>query len=223
MRRWMMAMIGLGALALAAPLAFLADTPPAPAADHLDPPTRTDGNAGSARPDIPADIADVYAWHSNDSVVVAMTFAGPRPGTIAASYDRDVLYTFNIANGFPRTTPTFQIQVRFGADASKGPNQFGVQFSGLPGNTVIEGPVETVLTRNGIKAFAGLVDDPFTFDLLGFRATRTAGTLNFSNSRDFFFRQNDTAVIVEIPRSMLQNGSQPLDIWATAARFGGLL
>jgi hypothetical protein len=83
--------------------------------------------------------------------------------------------------------------------------------------------VETVLTRNGIKVFAGLVDDPFTFDVQGFRATRATGTLSFSSSRDFFFRQNDTATIIEIPRSMLQNGSQPLDIWATSARFGGLL
>ena len=223
MRRWMWPLIGVGALAVAAPLAFLADTAPAPAADHLDPPTRTDGNAGPARPDIPADIADVYAWHTADNVVIAMTFAGPRPGSFAASYDRDVLYTFNVANGFPRTTPTYQIQVRFGQDLSKGANQFGMRVTGLPGNTVIEGPVETVLTANGIKAFAGLVDDPFTFDLLGFRATRTAGTLNFSNSRDFFFRQNDSAIILEIPRQMLQNGTQPLDIWATAARFGGLL
>lgn len=223
MRRLMWPLIGLGALALVAPLAFLADTAPAPAADHLDPPTRTDGLMGAVHPDVPADIADVYAWYTDTSVVIAMTFAGPQPGPNPAVYDRDVLYTFNVANAFPRTTPTFQIRVRFGQDISKGANQYGVQFSGLPGGNSIEGPVETVLSRNGIKAFAGLVDDPFTFDLQGFRTSRTSGTLAFSNSRDFFFKQNDTAMIVEIPRSLVQNGSQPLDIWATSARFGGLL
>ncbi|MCW5761029.1 MAG: hypothetical protein KIS90_14770, partial [Phenylobacterium sp.] len=46
------------------------------AADHLDPPTRTDP-AFDTTPDRSADIADIYAWHTADNLVLALTFAGP--------------------------------------------------------------------------------------------------------------------------------------------------
>lgn len=206
---------------LAVPLAFLAAERIAPAADHLDPPTRTDP-ALDTRPDLAADIADVYAWYTPTKVIIAYTFAGPQPGTAAPVYDRDVLYGINISNSGNRSVPTIAIRFRFGVDNSSGSPQYGVQVSGLPGVTgSITGPVEQDLTKDGVIVRAGLFDDPFVFDLQGFRTTTATGTLSFNNMRNFFAAQNDTALVVEIPRDRLQNGTNPLGIYVTSARFGG--
>ena len=214
---------GTGVLVAVAPLALLLSDGQAPAADHLDPPARTDA-AFDTTPDVPADIADVYTWYTDTSVVIIMTFAGPTAGTQPAFYDRNVLYTINISNAEPTDTSEFKIRVRFGQDTAAGANQYGVKFSGLPGVAGdIVGPVESDLVRDGVKVRAGLFDDPFFFDLQGFRATRDTGTLAFSSSRNFFNGQNDTAIVMEIPRSRLQNGSSRLDIWGQTARFGGNL
>uniref|UniRef100_UPI0009E9961C DUF4331 family protein n=1 Tax=unclassified Sphingomonas TaxID=196159 RepID=UPI0009E9961C len=215
---------GIGAILIAAPLAFMAAEQFSPAADHLDPPTRTD-SAFDASPDRAADIADLYAWHTDTSVILALTFSGPQATTLPATYDRDVLYTINVSNDGSRTTPTIPIRVRFGEDTSRPGNQFGVSVSGLPGvaGGPISGPVETDLARDGVTVRAGLFDDPFFFDLQGFRTTRMTGTLSFDRNRDFFAGQNLTAVVIEIPRARIANGNNPVDVWATTARFGGQL
>lgn len=210
----------LGGALMALPLAFLSADYSTKAADHLDPPLRTDKDVAGARPDIPADIADVFAWYTNDSVILVLTFAGPQPTNMAPFYDRDVLYTINVSNGGARTDPEFQIRFRFGFDGQSP----GVQFTGIPGTTgALTGPVQTTLTQGNVKAIAGIFEDPFFFDLLGFRETRDTGTLAIRNTRDFFRGQNDTSVVIEIPRSAILNNNQPLDIWATTARFGGNL
>lgn len=218
---------GAAALALAAAIpaaVFLLPGAPAPAADHLDPPTRTDAEMGATSPDVPADIADVFAWHSDSSIIVALTFAGPKEANAPGVYDRDVLYTINISTAAPAATPEFQIRVRFGEDTTKAGTQNGVRFEGIPGVTgTIEGPVETTFTKDGVTARAGLFQDPFFFDLLGFRETRSMNTLRFNNQRDFFLNKNDTGFVIEIPRSRISTGSNPIDVWATAARFGARL
>lgn len=225
MRDWR---FGAGALAViaAVPTAILlVPDASAPAADHLDPPTRTDAEMGATAPDVPADIADVFAWHTDTSIILGLTFAGPRSNALPGLYDRDVLYTINVSTAEPRQTPEFQIRVRFGEDTTKPGEQFGVRLEGVPGvNGTMEGPVETTLTKDGVTARAGLFEDPFFFDLIGFRETRSMGTLRFNNQRDFFLKQNDTGFVVEIPRSRLSTGGgNPIDVWATTSRFGGRL
>ncbi len=211
--------VGLALAAIAATAIFPGQL--TRAADHLDPPSRTDP-AMDPTPDIPADIADVYSWHTADSVVIALTFAGPQPTTRAANYDRNVLYTVNISNAGARADAEIPIQIRFGPGG--GANEFGVQVTGLPGVTgALVGPVETDLVSNGVTVRAGLFDDPFFFDLVGFRQTVSTGTLAFDNQRNFFAGQNLTAIVMEIPRSRIENGTNPIGIWATTARFGGQL
>jgi hypothetical protein len=210
----------LGGTLFALPLALVSADYMTKAADHLDPPTRTDKDVPGAHPDVPADIADVFAWYTPTSIVIAVTFAGPQPGNMPPTYDRDVLYTINISNAGARTDPEIQIRYRFGFDGQSP----GVQFTGIPGTTgPLSGPVQTVLQQGEVKAVAGVFDDPFFFDLLGFRETRSTGTLAIRNTRDFFAGTNDTAVVVEIPRSAILVNNGPLDIWATTARFGGNL
>lgn len=189
------------------------------AADHLDPPGRTD-LAVDATPDLPADIADIFAWHSGDTVKVIVTFGGPSSPTQPASYDRDVLYKILISTAAPADTAEAVITVRFGP--GQGPNEWGVRFEGVPGvSGVIEGPVETTLVKDGVKARAGLFDEPFFFDLQGFRETRSLGAIRFQNTRNFFDANNDTAIVLEIPKDRFAGATMPLGFWTTTARFGG--
>lgn len=193
----------------------------ATSADHLDPPGRTDGGV-DPNPDIPADIADVFAWHSGTTTKIAMTFAGPvaAAATTPLYYDRDVLYKINISTAAPGNTPEFVIKYRFGK--GKGPNEWGVRIEGVPGvDGVIEGPVETNLEKNGVKARVGLFDEPFFFDLIGFRETRSTGVLRIRNDRNFFDGQNDTAIVLEIPDSYLGSGVTNIGLWGQTLRFGG--
>ena len=189
------------------------------AADHLDPPARTDILVDST-PDRAADIADIFAWHTANSVVIILTFAGPNPTTAPAFYDRDVLYKINISNTDPVTTTNIPITFKFGKGA--GANQFGVQVTGVPGvNGPIVGPVETTLVKDGVTVRAGLFDEPFFFDLQGFKETVATGKLSFNNKRNFFAGQNDTAIVIEIPSDRLNNAGHVLNIWGSTARFGG--
>ncbi len=223
MRRRSKFLLAGGGVLLAIPLAIMTAETFAPAADHLDPPTRTDP-AQDTTPDAPADIADVYAWHTDSKVIIAMTFSGPQATTLPATYDRDVLYTINISNGPDKSVPTIPVSIRFGRDTAASGTQFGVKISGLPGvSGDLVGPVETNLTKDGVIARVGLFDDPFFFDLQGFRATTSTGTLTFDKNRNFFAGQNLTAIVLEIPRDRIANGSNRIGIWGTTARFGGQL
>jgi hypothetical protein len=188
------------------------------AADHFDPPARTDPLV-AATPDRAADIADIYTWQQADSVVIVLTFAGPQPANTPATYDPDVLYTINISNADFPTDPEIQIRFKFGKDGQN----VGVEVDGLPdGGGPLIGPVEQTLSRNGILVRAGLYDDPFFFDLQGFKDSKATGNLSFNKDRNFFNGQNDTAMVLQIPTAMLNKG-QVLNMWATTARFGGQL
>lgn len=209
--------IAIGGLAIAAAAASLAPGIGIFAADHLDPPARTDP-AMDGTPDRAADIADIYAWHTDTSVIVAMTFAGPQATDQPATYDQDVLYSINISNQMPRTTTDIPIEIRFGTGAG---NQYGINVSGLPGVTgPLVGSVETDLMKDGVKVRAGLFDDPFFFDLQGFKDTASSGTLMFDSMRDFFAGQNLTGVVIEIPKDRIDTGAL-VDVWGSTARFGG--
>ena len=217
------ALMAGGAALIALPLAFQLSERIAPAADHLDPPARTDP-AVDQTPDMAADIADVFAFTDGPATVLIVTFAGPQATDRPAVYDPDVLYTINISNDGSRTTPNIPITFQFGQDMQANGDNFGVRVRGVPGVVGdLAGPVETNLQSNGVRVRAGLFDDPFFFDLQGFRETASTGTLAFDNTRDFFAGQNLTAVVISIPTARLASGANPLDIWATTARFGGQL
>lgn len=111
------------------------------AADHLDPPTRTNVGANS---DVAADIADVFLFHTPTTVVVSVTGAGPQGADVGPIYDRNVVTLVHLSNVGVPTTDEFVIDVRYGRDAG---NRWGVQFKGVPGASApIVGPVQTNLT-----------------------------------------------------------------------------
>lgn len=207
--------------ALAVPLAFLAGERPVPAADHLDPPARTNPNNDST-PDFPADIADLYVTHDASKVTISVTFGGPAATTLPARYDKDVLFTIAISNRAPRTTADTKIVFQYGQESGVANGPWGVRVRGVPGvDGEIIGSVDRIIEQDGVRIFTGLTDDPFFFDSQGLTETRQTGTLSFRNTRNFFAAQNITAFVIEIPRERLENGTNELDFWVLADRRGG--
>ncbi|MGH1342275.1 MAG: DUF4331 family protein [Nannocystales bacterium] len=170
----------VGGIALLAAASMTLGSQEVVAADHADAPgTMADGAA---------DIADFYAWHTDDGKIVAViTFAALQGPGAEALYDPDVLYTVHIDNTATAaglTTPQnplpddnsndnesdIQINVRF---AQNGLGDWGVQIENLPGvDGAIQGAVGTEIDGgDGNLAQAGTFDDPFFFDLAGFQAT----------------------------------------------------
>jgi hypothetical protein len=203
----------------ALPLLAIGSDQASVAADHFDPPTRVDATV-AANPDIPADLADLYVFQTATSLVIAEGFAGPRPSSIASTYDRDVLYTIFVSNTGDKTVPEFKIQWRVAPDKTN-PAAFGVMFTGLPGVAApLIGPAETTLTApNGVKAMIGLFDDPFNFDAAGLTETRATGRLSIRNDRNRFTLQNTMAVVFEIPLSLVRSGTDPIAAWGTSQRI----
>ncbi len=170
----------VGGIALLAAASMTFGSQEVVAADHADAP----GTSGDGA----ADIADFYAWHTDDGKVVAIiTFAPLQGGGAEAQYDRDVLYTVHIDNTAAAgglATPLaplpddnsndnesdIQINVRFGQN---GLDDWGVQVENLPGVAeTVQGAVGTMIDGgDGNMAQAGTYDDPFFFDLVGFQTT----------------------------------------------------
>ncbi len=207
MRKTRLITLTLGAGAVAA-LAFC--TSGVFAADHFEAP--------GTMIDLAGDITDVYAWTSDDKLVAVLDFAGLQGAGVPATYDPDVLYGIHIDNTAPfDNEPDISIWVRFGQN---GAGEWGVQVVDLPGaDTPIEGAVETTITdSNGLRVFAGLREDPFFFDLDGFKATLMTGTVMMVSTNDSFAGLNVTSIVVEMDAATAGGGSDNIQLWATSGR-----
>lgn len=195
------------------------------AADHLDPPSRTDIRFDPTI-DLPADIADIYAWSTATHLNMVYTFAGPNTANAAANYDPQVRYRFHLSTAGRIDDDEHTIVAQFGP--GQGGN--GIRVDGLPGTGRLIGPVERILTQDGIRVYAGLRHDPFFFDVLGFRETVSSGTLAIRNDRDFFAGGNDTLIAIQIPIDRVARDTNGdgrvdtrIDVWVDAFRKGGQL
>lgn len=202
-------------LALGAGVAWLGRG--ARAADHFDPPARVNIGANS---DIAADIADVFIWNTATTVTMAITGSGPSVQGLPGFYDTNLVFLIHISNDGNPATDEATIDIRYGRDPS---GKFGVQFLNIPGASgPIVGPVQTILTDGPVvKAIAGVFDDPFFFDAEGFTETRATGVLSIRNTRNIFAGKNDTSFVMEVPRSAIANGANPITIWAESRRIPG--
>jgi len=203
------------------------------AADHADAPLTMADSA--------ADIADVYAWYTdNDTIVVVLTFAGLRAPGDEVPYDSDTLYTIHIDNTGDQAEKAdyldnnndnesdIRINVRFGQNNV---DEWGVQFNGVPGadDETFDGPVQEAITNGGATVIAGNFDDPFFFDFEGFQNTRMnllddADPLDVAFAGiagvpvDFFAGTNVAAIVVEVPigPTVDRNPDNFIQIWATS-------
>lgn len=209
------------ALCMAFMLALVAI--PALAADH--------GDAPLVKEDPAADIADLYAWHTDDGKLnLILTFAGAQMPTAdqSGTYDTDVLYTVHVAyrEDFGETPEKaaydadYEIHIRFGENDS---GDYGVQVMNLPGGgDALVGPVETSLVDGaGNTVWVGLTEEPFFFDLEGFQDTLATGTVKFNPERDFFAGKNCTAIAIQMDLDTALDGESNGYFWASTGRIGG--
>ncbi|MCB2053875.1 MAG: DUF4331 family protein [Geminicoccaceae bacterium] len=212
MRTWTMP--ALAGLALAGALSFTPQV--GRSADHREAP------AVDLRP--ASDINDIYAFVSPTTpgnVVLIMTvnpvadpdFAGTyafSPNTryrIAADVNGDVVFDRYVDLFF---TPVANGSQTFTAFLPGGRKIVGTT---TPGTVRPSGPNEPIINSspdNRIKIFAGLTDDPFFFDGVGF-SRALAGTGGF-RGEDSFAGFNVSSIVIELPASLIAGSSKKIQI-----------
>jgi len=205
---------------------------PARTADHRDAP--------GVNEDPRADINDIYVFVNPNSgnVVLAMTVnpfqIGGAPGI---AFGQDVLYEFKIDNTgddvedlvvqttFTAVVPAPGVQ-QFNVRGPAKPRMAGAASSLLLQDApAISGPADGTVSQgsgNILKAFAGVRDDPFFFDLIfGFRllGISPGGPLTRPGGIDFFAGINCSILAVEVAPSALKGSAgNILRVWGTTGR-----
>lgn len=212
---------------------------PAGAADHVDAP-------GLMPPggNFQLDITDIYAWRArNGNTVLALnvnglTKPGQEPvfasGVPGVRSTRGVAYWLRIDNDGDAVSDV-DLQVTFGQPAKNGVQRLTVRREGkllVSGRTTAPGArIVTVNRQNGVKAYAGLRDDPFFFDLAGYLDIlaaldddKTNDAKSFvgctSPRTDFFKGLNVSAIVLELPPTLLTGASSSIGVWG-ATTVGG--
>ena len=217
------------AVALALALVMLmSPLPLVRAADHAES-TSVAGDPG-------ADIADVFAFldpTDNTKVVLAMDVEGfvvPSEALNLSFFSSEILYRFEIENTGD-AIPDQTIDITFTPQTSRSQPQTATIR--LPGTRTVRSTFNsftapttvqtlnatanpfTVTTdsRSGASFFAGLTDDPFYFDIVGFN--RFVGSVlggtpdgtRLQRARDSFAGYNIHMIAVEIPAAMLRGSN----------------
>lgn len=189
------------------------------AADH--------GDAPAASVERSADINDVYLFldpTDNSRVVILLTVHGfivPAEAANFGIFDPNLGYLFDLETTGD-AIPDHQIEVTFTEkiNTAATPQTVFIGSSFFPTfiaqttvpnlNPTGPAPVITNDPVTGISFFAGLVDDPFFFDIPGFSrfvGSVLAGTPNpaaFNRGRDSFAGYNTLAIGLSIPLSYLR-------------------
>lgn len=231
-----------GACVTAAAVA-LAPSPEADAADHNDPvrvqasgPRLPGGVVEVKNGDPQGDLADMFAWHTEDDLVVILTW---RTDPADAELDADVVYGIHIDNDrdlSPSDPADIDIWIRY-AQARDGSGEWGQQVEGLPG---VAGKVVSAVgeesTVDGMRMVTGLFDDPFVFDLDGFFNGLSVALGNaapadpspladrpfgFDNRNDTFAGTNVGAFVLQIPLDKVRDHGDELHLWGTSRALPG--
>lgn len=200
--RMITGLVAAGTVAAAVP--FLSNV--VSAADHLDAPKTTANQA--------ADITDIYAWHTDDAkIVVVLNFAGLGEAGAQPVLDDKIVYGVHVDNDGDNQAD-FDTWVRFGKNGS---GEWGVQVVDLPGgNTPVSGALGDGIDAGlGLRAWAGLADDPFFFDLEGFKDTLTSGTISFMSGRDTFAKTNVMAIVLQMSADAVLGGGNTIQVWGS--------
>ncbi|MGV3485389.1 MAG: DUF4331 family protein [Planctomycetaceae bacterium] len=157
-------------------------------ADHQDSPLVTPNGA--------LDINDLYAFQSpqNPANVVMIMTVNPFAGVMSpTAFSTRGVYEFNVDTDGD-AVPNFAYRFYF-SPVRQGAQRFVVVERN--GKVLVSGITgKTTSIRNGGKVTAGLFDDPFFFDLAGFR-----NGLMFTGA-NAFAGVNVSAIVLEVPRSL---------------------
>jgi hypothetical protein len=225
-------------LLLAVGLVLIATIPlltvtPIQAADHLEAPF--------VAQDVDADIADVYAFldpNDNSQVILAIDVSGfvvPAEVLNQCCFSSTVVYRLEIENTGD-AIPDRSIDITFTEQNNRRATQTatiklpdGRTFNALttiqrqPGNVNdVSLPNNLRVTTDpatGVKFFAGLTDDPFFFDIIGFNRyvikltdrNPTAKT-DLTRGRDSFAGFNIHMMVLSVPATMLRGNSNIIGI-----------
>ena len=235
-KSWLSALILLIAISVILTPAVRID-----AADH--------GDAPFTAHEVSADLNDLYLFrdpNDNSRVVLIMSvnnFIVPGENSNFGIFDASLRYRFEIENtGDFR--PDTAIDVRFTSRvAVGGVTQPQIATINLPGgrsftapstnssNTADVAPTPVVTTdqASGVMFFAGLVDDPFFFDIPAFgrfNASIRAGAPNpgvFSRGRDSFAGYNVMAIALSVPISLIRGSGNEIGVIMETQRRSPLL
>jgi hypothetical protein len=214
--------VGTGALAFLASIALALPTaPPIIAADHAES-TSVAGDPG-------ADLADVFTFldpNDNSKVVLAMDVEGfvvPSELLNLSFFSPDVTFRFEIENtGDAIADQT--VDVTFSPQTSRSQAQTatiklpnGVTFTAPTTVQTLAGTANPFVVTNdpstGVSFFAGLTDDPFFFDIVGFN--RFVGSVlagkpdptKLQRNRDSFAGYNIHMIALSVPAWMLRGSA----------------
>jgi hypothetical protein len=203
------------------------------AADHLDAPGLTPPGG-----DVRLDLTDHYAFRTptGRTVLVLNVNGFSKPGqqaefataipSVAAT--KRVSYNFRIDNNGDAKEDVI-LGVTFGTPNKQGVQKFQVRRNGkvlVNGKTSPFGKVVVNKGKNGTRAFAGMRDDPFFFDLQGFLNILSSAPgksfLGCSSPRpDAFAGSNVSSIVLELKPSLLtRKGSTKIGVWTTT-NMGG--
>jgi hypothetical protein len=215
-------MTALAALALTFAMVIgFTPAPPATAADH--------GDAPAVANDQGADIADVYIFldpNDNSRVIFGATIHGfivPNEMVNFGVFDENIRYRFELETTGDARPDRF-IDVRF-TPKNQSSSQAQIATVTLPNGatftapstvpTLDPNPPNPVITRDSSSAvdfFAGVVDDPFNFDITGFsryaspvrNGTGPADKSQLQRGRDSFAGYNILSIALSVPASFLR-------------------
>ena len=227
MKRAILATLALTVLAAAALAAVVSGGPSSSAAaDHVDAPGLTPPGGN-----LQLDLTDIYAWRArNGNTVLAMnvnglTAKGKRPvfasGSPAVARTKAVTYWFRVDNNGDAAADV-NLAVSFGKANRAGVQELTVKRNG---KVLVEGQTSrgksiTINRSGAVRAYAGLRDDPFFFDLDGFVNILSSESgksfLGCKSPRtDFFAGSNVSAIVLELPASQLtSSGSSAIGVWS---------
>jgi hypothetical protein len=190
------------------------------AADHLD--------GAAVQVNHAADINDVYVFQGADAANTVLSFdVNPAAGVVSGTtFDPGVEYVINVDTDAD-AVEDITYSITFAAPAA-GTQAYTVLKDGAPYATGVTGGNTPIAT--GGQVFAGLVDDPFYFDLDGFRtfkasildpmaAVDASGICNTNPDVNFFAGFNASAIVLEVPDTGL---ATTIGVWAeTRQGVGG--
>lgn len=202
---------------------LLTPTPGIDAADHRDGPI-------FGPPGLSFDIDDAYFFvdpSDPSKVILALSTSGPivpPENANAGGFDHTANFRFLIENtgnaagdvaidvNFTKQTANNQPQTA-AVKLSRGRSSLGFTAPTTVSSATAMTPPAPVITTDpatGISIFAGIVDDPFFFDLtaeLRYRASRLAGMPDpsfFDRARDSFAGYNVMMIALRVPASLLR-------------------
>ena len=248
---------GFGLLAVAGTVAAIGAGPLfVSGADHLDSPL--------VKIDARVDITDVYAWRTGPSRTTLALNVNPLTSPAdskGARFRQPALYEIKIdTNGNAVADIAYRIKFSRLASFSDGSNNqtfvikratgAAAQRTEWSGTTVAtgktsryNGALRVAAIAGGGRAFAGPRDDPFFFDLVGFKHLKSRvlagrqdlGTVNDTancaladddaaarllscfTGTDTFAGTNVSSIVLSLPNSMLGGTGHTVGIWATTA------